>query len=299
MCRSRMGAAPDLSMQELVSLFQQWQAIAAVVVLAILLSWESVRPFFRFRRETSGRGVHVVRNLFLGALNSLAITFLFVGLWIVAAEWAADAGFGIMNWITGGRQELGVLHAAGAVLLLDAWTYVWHRLNHRVPFLWRFHRVHHADREMDVSTASRFHLGEIVMSSALRVPLIALFGVYAWELVLYETAMFAVVQFHHANVNIPAGLDRALRAVIVTPYMHKVHHSKWRVETDSNYSSLFSVWDRIGRSFRMRDDPSTIEFGLDTPEGDGERFTELMKMPLLPGRGSDDRGSDNRTAEGR
>lgn len=271
-------------MQAVVNLFQQWQVIVMVAGLALLLSWESLRPFFSFSRERSGRGRHIVRNLALGAVNSLAVTFVFVSLWIAAAEWAAAREFGVMNLLTRGSNNLGVVHVVGAILLLDSWTYVWHRLNHKIPFLWRFHRVHHADREMDVSTAGRFHLGEIVMSSALRIPLIALFGVYAWELVLYETIMFAVVQFHHANVTVPARVDRALRMLIVTPYMHKVHHSRIRIETDSNYSSLFSFWDRIGRSFRIREDPEAIEFGIDGPEG--ERLGELLKMPLLADKAS-------------
>ena len=129
---------------------------------------------------------------------------------------------------------------------------------------------------MDVSTAGRFHVGEIIFSSALRIPLIVLLGVYAWELLLYETIMFAVVQFHHANIGVPPVLDRALRTVI-----HKVHHSRFQPETDSNYSALFSFWDRLARSFRLRSDPHEIEFGLD--EFDEPRFETLggmMKMPL-------------------
>lgn len=273
-------------MQALVNFFQEWQAIATVVGLTLLLVWESFRPFFAFTRDRSSRGIHIVRNLLLGAVNSLVVTLAFVALWILTAEWAAERGFGVMNWLA---SEHAVIHTVGAILLLDAWTYTWHRMNHRFAFLWRFHRVHHADKQMDVSTAGRFHVGEIILSSLVRIPVIALFGVYAWELVLYETIMFAVVQFHHANVAIPAWLDRALRTVIVTPYMHKVHHSRIRVETDSNYSSLLSVWDRLGRSFRMRSDPDAIEFGLDDPALDGERLTDLMKMPLLPDHNDHDR----------
>ncbi|MDX1531724.1 MAG: sterol desaturase family protein [Rhodothermales bacterium] len=173
-------------------------------------------------------------------------------------------------------------------MVFDVWTYAWHRINHRVPFLWRFHRVHHADAEMDVTTASRFHVGELALSSALRIPLIVLVGVYAWELLLYETLMFAVVQFHHANVGLPARLDRALRAVIVTPAMHKVHHSRLQPETDSNYSSLFSWWDRLFRSFRLRERPEEIRFGLDAFDGEAHRtLGGLLRMPLAPVRPAD------------
>ncbi len=115
---------------------------------------------------------------------------------------------------------------------------------------------------MDVTTASRFHLGEMLLSCMVRIPVIALLGVGLFEVVLYETVMFAVVQLHHANIKLPGPLERALRLIIVTPFMHKVHHSDWQPETDSNYSSLFSFWDRIFRTFRLRDEPRTLHFGL-------------------------------------
>ncbi|MGB3541654.1 sterol desaturase family protein, partial [Rubrivirga sp.] len=185
-----------------------------------------------------------------------------------------------------------------AFLLIDVWMYAWHRLNHRVPFLWRLHRVHHSDAQMDVTTASRFHTGEIVLSSILRIGVIAALGVSAWELVLYETAMFAVVQFHHSNLGVSPGLDRALRAVIATPAMHKVHHSRWQPETDSNYGSLFSWWDRLFNSFRMRVDVSTIRLGLDgfdTPEH--ESLRGLVAMPAAPLDGLED-DARNRPPEG-
>jgi sterol desaturase/sphingolipid hydroxylase (fatty acid hydroxylase superfamily) len=158
--------------------------------------------------------------------------------------------------------------------------YWWHRLNHRIPFLWRFHRMHHSDPRMDVTTANRFHIGEIALSSILRLPVIALLGLQLWELALYELAMFSVVQLHHANVALPGWLDRALRWIIVTPFMHKVHHSRWRPETDSNYSSLFSFWDRLFRTFRLRDDPRTLRLGLD--EFDSPKDHTLVGLLATP-----------------
>lgn len=258
------------------------QIAATVIGLVVLAAWESLHPFFDFFRGAARqRGAHIVKNLILGAVNSLAISLLFVGLWVWAAAWATANGIGLLHWASDTAGLPAWAHAVGAVLLFDAWTYAWHRMNHRIPFLWRFHRVHHADNRMDVSTASRFHLGEIVFSSVLRIPLIILFGVYVWELLLYETMMFAVVQFHHANIGIGARADRLLRAVIVTPAMHKVHHSRVRMETDSNYSAFFSFWDRIARTFRLRDDPHTIHFGLDEFDApEHETLSGLMTMPL-------------------
>ncbi len=269
-------------MQVVISTFQDAQAIAAIAGLVLFAAWESFRPFFDFfRSKGRARGVHILKNLLLGALNSLVIALLFVGLWVWASTWAEDNGFGLLNWIESTLETPGWVHAIGAILLLDLWTYVWHRMNHRIRFLWRFHRVHHADTRMDVSTASRFHVGEIILSSALRIPLIVLLGVYVWELLLYETLMFAIVQFHHANVGVPSSLDRAMRTILVTPAMHKVHHSRLQPETDSNYSAFFSFWDRLARTFRLREDPHTISFGLD--EFDDPQFESvkgLMTMPL-------------------
>ena len=253
------------------------QPVAVVVGLAVLLLAESLHPFVDLFRDRRERGRHLVRNGALGLLNAALIAFVFAGLWAAAAAWGAARGWGLLHL-------LGLppgAHALGAILLLDAWMYAWHRLNHRVGVLWRFHRVHHADAAMDVTTASRFHVGEIVLSSALRVPLIVLLGLYAWELLLYETLMFAVVQLHHANVMLPPALDRALRAVIVTPAMHKVHHSRLQPETDSNYSSLFSWWDRLFRSFRLRADPREIVFGLDAFDAPEHRTLRgLLAMPF-------------------
>ena len=269
-------------MGALLDLLQTTQIGAALAGLVVLLIVESLHPFFDLFRARSERGKHFARNLALGLVNSLLVAVVFAGLWVAAAAWAEARGFGLLNVLAESGLP-GWAHALGAVLLLDAWTYAWHRMNHRVPFLWRFHRVHHADAQMDVTTASRFHVGEIALSSALRVPLIVLLGVWAWELVLYETLMFAVVQFHHANVALPPRLDRALRLVIVTPAMHKVHHSRWQPETDSNYSAFLSVWDRLFQSFRLRARLEEIDLGLDDFDGPEDRtFAGLMRMPMRP-----------------
>jgi sterol desaturase/sphingolipid hydroxylase (fatty acid hydroxylase superfamily) len=135
---------------------------------------------------------------------------------------------------------------------------------------------------MDVTTANRFHLGEILFSSILRVQVIALLGLQLWELALYEPAMFTVVQLYHANIALPAWLDRGLRAVIVTPFMHKVHHSLWQLETDSNYSSLLSSWDRLFGTLRLREDPRTLRYGLE--EFDRPKDHTLAGLLVTPFR---------------
>ncbi len=244
-------------------------------LLAALLLWETALPFFLFPKG-GARLAHGAKNLLLGISNGLLSSLGFPGLWWWAAATSAQHGFGLLHHL----PWPAAVETAFAVLLLDAWTYAWHRLNHRIPFLWRFHRVHHSDPHMDVTTANRFHLGEIALSSLLRVPLIALLGVRLEHLALYELMMFAVVQFHHANISLGARADRLLSWIIVTPFMHKVHHSRWQPETDSNYSAFLSVWDRLFRSFRTTSDPARLQLGLD--EFADTRSQTLMGLLTTP-----------------
>ncbi len=268
-------------MDPFIIALQQTQTVVMIVGLILLSFAEHAHPLFDFFGHQPGsRGRHAVRNLVLGSLNGLVVSFGFVWLWFVVTVWADTERFGVMNVLQDAFGLPAWVHALGVMVLLDGWMYMWHRVNHVIPFLWRFHRVHHADPHMDVTTASRFHLGEIVLSSLLRVPVLALAGAHLWELLVYETLMFAVVQTQHANMAFPERLDRVLRTVIATPAMHKVHHSRWRPETDSNYGSLFSFWDRLGRSFRLRKDLSTLKMGLD--EMDDDRFQTVRGMIETP-----------------
>ena len=265
-------------MAALLDILQTTQAGAALVGLVVLLLLEGAHPFFELFRERRERGRHLVRNLVLGAVNSVLVAVVFAGLWVAAAELSEARQLGLLHQLDGPLW----VHALAAVLLLDAWTYMWHRMNHRIPFLWRFHRVHHSDAQMDVTTASRFHTGEIILSSLLRIPLIVALGITAWQLVLYETMMFAVVQFHHANIALPPRAERIVSAFIVTPAMHKVHHSRWQPETDSNYSAFLSVWDRLFRSFRRREVLHEVELGLsEFDDDDYQSVAGMLRTPLV------------------
>ncbi|MDZ7715195.1 MAG: sterol desaturase family protein [Balneolaceae bacterium] len=272
-------------MQALINLLEQTQVLAAVIGLILLLLIEQAHPFFDFfRGSVKEKGKHLIANMALGLTNALIISVFFVGMWLWASNWTYEEGFGILNWLeSAGMPYWG--HVFGAVLLMDFWMYLWHVMNHKIPIFWRFHRVHHADPNMDVSTASRFHAGEIIFSSTLRIGIILLTGIYLWELLLYETIMFAVVQFHHADIALPEKLDKTLRAIIVTPAMHKVHHSRWQPETDSNYSSLFSFWDRIGKTFRLHNPLKTLRIGLDEFDSEEDRKVKgLFSMPFRKGK---------------
>lgn len=131
------------------------------------------------------------------------------------------------------------------LLVLDLWIYAWHRLNHVVPLLWRFHEVHHLDETLDTTTALRFHFGEVVLSSVVRAGVIWVLGVPVATVVVFETLVVVAALFQHSNLRLPAALERALSWVIVTPSIHWLHHHALRPDTDSNYSTILSLWDRL------------------------------------------------------
>lgn len=267
-----------------------WAPVAkpalAIAFLAALWTWETLFPLIHGR---SGRMRHAGRNIAVALLNTAVLALLFGAATVGVASWTAERQIGLLNWL-GVPSPWRLLPA---LLLLDGWLYAWHRLNHRVPLLWRFHRMHHADAEMDVTTATRFHLGEHLGAATLRLGLIPLFGVNVVEIVLYEILVVAVTMFHHANISL-GRLDGLLRLVIVTPRMHQIHHSRWRPETDSNYSTLFSIWDRLFRTFRMRPGSEPVELGLDEFNDDAWRsVTAMLRMPFTATRrGEPDRQED-------
>lgn len=258
------------------AVFLSWAPVVkpalAATFLVALWTWETFFPLIVGRRC---RWRHGRRNVTIALLNTLVLALVFGAATVGVAVWAAERQVGLLNWFT----VPWPWRLLAAVLLLDGWLYAWHRLNHRVPLLWRFHRMHHADADMDVTTATRFHLGEHLGAATLRLGLIPLFGVNVVEIVIYEVLVVVVTMFHHANISL-GRFDRPLRWLIVTPRMHQLHHSRCRTETDSNYSTLFSLWDRLFRTFRMRPRNEPIELGLD--EFDDGQWQTVMGMLRTP-----------------
>lgn len=256
---------------------QRWRGLASALWLVALLAWESWFPFLRLFAGSADRWRHGLRNVGLGALNALMVALLFVWGWRAVAGWAAHREFGLIRWL--GLE--GWAGAAVGVLVFDLWTYWWHRAAHRLPGLWRFHQVHHSDAQMDVTTANRFHLVEIALSSLLRLAVIPLIGLDFWQVALYETLLQTCVQWQHANVGLPPGTEQIARAVVVTPGMHKVHHSRERQDFDSNFASLFSVWDRLFGSFRQLQRPKEVRFGLHDAEApSAQTVAGLLRSPF-------------------
>ena len=158
------------------------------------------------------------------------------------------------------------------LLLLDLWIYVWHRLNHVVPFFWRFHEVHHLDETLDASSALRFHFGEVLLSSMARVGIIVILGVPVLHVVIFEMVLAMATLFHHSNIKLPAWFEAPLSLVFVTPSIHWVHHHAVRADTDSNYATVLSVWDRLFRSRSSTQRNVDMKIGV---EG-------LADVPIVP-----------------
>lgn len=252
------------------------QALAAAV-LALLWLLESFAPLVPARRR---RLSHDAANLALAGINALLLGSL-AGALLAVTAWAQASQFGLVNVL----DLPGWWRTFAAIALFDLWQYAWHRLNHRVPLLWRFHAVHHADAELDASSGVRFHTGEMLLSFAARLAVLPLLGMSMAELALYEMLALPVVLFHHGNVRVPAGVDRALRWLIVTPRMHLVHHSRSRPETDSNFASLLSAWDRLFGTMRMREPATAIAIGLEGyAEHEWRSLPGMLAAPFLQRR---------------
>jgi sterol desaturase/sphingolipid hydroxylase (fatty acid hydroxylase superfamily) len=196
---------------------------------------------------------------------------------LAMASWAELGGFGLAQMAPVPDLARGVL----AFLLMDYTTYFWHRLNHVVPFLWRFHRVHHTDLDLDVSTAFRFHFGEMLLSVGARSLQITIIGVGPMIALAWEAAELAATEFHHSNIRLPIRLERALNRVLVTPRMHGIHHSIVEGETNSNWSVVFSWWDRAHRTGRLNVPQGSITIGVPAYRDAAElRLASLLKMPF-------------------
>ncbi len=249
------------------------KAAAMALSLAVFLAWEALKPYYAYK---SGHWLRSLNNAIVGLFNAAFARLAFAGLGYWALSLAADARFGLLNIVALPSWASIAL----TMLVLDLWTYWWHRLNHTVNFLWRFHRAHHTDTEMGVTTAYRFHPVELALSSLLRVPLILAFGLKPEGLLWYELILNVSIAFHHANLGIGDKADALVRALFVSPIMHKLHHSVEPREFSSNYSSILSLWDRLFGSWTVTDKPRGIVLGLRVYRD--ERWQSVIGILLTP-----------------
>jgi sterol desaturase/sphingolipid hydroxylase (fatty acid hydroxylase superfamily) len=245
-------------------------------ILAAMAAWEASAP----RREHAiGRGTRWPSNLAVVALNTMLVRLAFpmtaVSLALLAEvrQWGLFHTFGIPAWVA----------IPLAVVLLDLTVYLQHVLFHAVPAFWRLHRMHHADLEFDVTTGSRFHPIEILLSMVLKFGVVAALGTPAVAVLIFEVLLNATSMFNHGNVRIPAALDRVLRWIVVTPDMHRVHHSIKARETNCNFGFNLPWWDRLFGTYRAQPaaghDAMTI--GIEQFRDPGElRLDRMLLQPF-------------------
>lgn len=241
-------------------------------VFGLLVTMELVSPkrsaALSRRERWPGAGVLFVSGAVLGRL------FVPAGLAGIAL-WADGQGIGLFNLVELPLWLVGIL----AFLILDLAVWAQHVAMHRVPFLWRMHRVHHADPHIDVVTALRFHPAEILVSLAFKAAVVILFGIPAWAAFGFEVALNAFAQFNHANWALPKRVDGALRQIVVTPDMHRVHHSTDYSESGRNFGFCLSVWDRLFRLYKAQ--PDAGHEGMVIGQTEWRSAHDQSPLPLL------------------
>jgi len=217
------------------------------VFISVLLLMAIAEAVFVRKQRQLLRTQRWSTNIGMTALNVFVLNLLGPITAIVAADYAMDNSWGLLSLSP--LPIPFVLEVVIGIVLLDLAIYFQHVCSHKIPFLWRFHKVHHADRDIDVTTGIRFHPIEAVLSMVYKCIVILLLGPITIAVVAFEVLLNASAMFNHANVKLPAKVDAWLRLVIVTPDSHRVHHSEIQQETDSNYGFFLSMWDRIFKTY--------------------------------------------------
>ena len=184
------------------------------------------------------------------------------------------------------RSDRNPFRIAVQVLLLDYTLWMWHFLNHRIPLLWRFHRVHHVDLDLDAATGARFHFGEMSLSTLFRLLQVLVIRPDPRALSIWQTMLLSSIFFHHSNTALPDDVDRALAHVVVTPRLHGIHHSTRERETNSNFASLFTIWDAIHGVLRLDVPQESITIGV--PAYQREDDVTLDRLVVMPLRSTED-----------
>jgi sterol desaturase/sphingolipid hydroxylase (fatty acid hydroxylase superfamily) len=253
----------------------KWLSASLIAgAFGVLLLLERRRPL---RRAVESKTIRDTRNLAVAGLAAAAMQFGEVPATYRLTKLVERRKLGLLKLIRLPQWlEIGL-----AVLLLDYTLYLWHVLTHKVPFLWRFHIVHHIDLDLDASTALRFHFGEIAISIIWRAGQILVIGVSPAALTVWQMLLFVSILFHHSNVELPINLERKLVRLIVTPRMHGIHHSIVREETDSNWSSGLSIWDRLHKTLRLNESQNEITIGVPAYRAlDDAALANILKLPF-------------------
>ena len=250
---------------------------AFALIFAAMAIWEAAAPR---RKPSVGRKARWPNNLGILVVDVVFLRVLLPTAAVGAALIAAGRGWGILH-----QMNLRLLVASLiGFLALDLVIYAQHVAFHKIPALWRLHRMHHADLDVDVTTGVRFHPFEILISMLIKIAVVLALGVPVVAVVLFEVVLNATSMFNHANVSMPAAVDRVLRLFLVTPDMHRVHHSVVRAETDSNFGFNLSWWDRLFRTYRAQPEAGQLGMTLGIPIFRERRELRLDRLLTQPFR---------------
>jgi len=248
-----------------------------ILIGGITFFWiiESALPLFKFSYQ---KWKHAGINIFF-TITTICVNFLLAFILVKSSDWAVANQIGIINWLP--KMPL-ILYATLGLLLLDligAWFIHW--LEHKVKWMWRFHIIHHSDMQVDTTTANRHHPGESVFRFAFTTLAVIITGAPMWIVMMYQSISVLLSQFNHANISLPATLNKILSWVIVTPDMHHVHHHYVQPYTDTNYGNIFSIWDHLFGTFSQME-PHKIIYGVDTQMNaeKNDNIQPLLKMPF-------------------
>jgi len=266
-------------METIIDYFSTIPSLHRGLILAggIAFFWllESIRPMFDFNYN---KWQHAGINIFF-TVTTIIVNFLMAFILLMAAEWATQHQFGLLNLFPG--INLWIYTIVGLLLLDLIGAYAAHYAEHKIKLFWRFHLIHHTDTWIDTTTANRHHPGESVIRFAFTTLGVLIVGSPMWLVFLYQSLSVVFSQFNHANIALPKKLDKIISFFIVSPDMHKVHHHYVLPYTDSNYGNIFSVWDRLFGTFSYLDRKQII-YGVDTHmhKETNNNLRNLLKIPF-------------------
>lgn len=247
--------------------------LTCVFLALLLLQWR-----FPLRRQDFSVLHRLVRNFVLSIPGFAIVRLAMLPIPVAVAVWAKEERVGLLNWLS-----LPFWIAIIATFLLMDYAYWWwHWANHMIPLFWRFHNVHHTDLDLDVSTAARFHFGEMIFSIAFLSFAVVVFGIAPVMLVIFFIAFEGATLFHHSNWRLPIKLERLLNLIVVTPRMHGIHHSIVQGETNSNWGTIFCWWDKLHRTLRRDVPQDQITIGVAAYRD--EKELTLGQLLILPFR---------------
>ena len=252
-------------------------AFTGIFVLMALLELAMPR-----REPGQGKSARWFTNLMITGIDSLILRLMAMLAApiaaVAAAAWAQTQGWGLLNYM----DWPGWLEIVLAMIVLDLAIYGQHVASHKIPLIWRLHKVHHTDVDFDVTTALRFHPVEIALSMLWKICVVLALGASPWAVVLFEVTLNGCAMFNHANLALPLWLDRVVRLFIVTPDMHRVHHSIHRTEHDSNYGFNLSIWDRLFRTYTAQPRDGHLDMTIGQKNHLNENPKKLLWCLMLP-----------------